>query len=71
METNSRVNVEVLTIMFHAIISALIIMGYIALVALGHDNETMKFGVIGVLGYWFGFTSKSKSGSGTEKDKPK
>lgn len=54
----------------HLIISSLLIIGYIFLAFTGHSDETLKSGLLLVLGYWFGAlanaTKKSPPNNGNE-----
>lgn len=50
---------ETLTLMFHVLISLVLILSYVYLLTTGVDNETLKFAVAGVVGYWFGVTAKT------------
>lgn len=61
---------EKLTLMFHLAISILLIGSYVFLLARGIDSETMKFAVVGVVGYWFGVTAKTGISKTSTKNKP-
>lgn len=68
-----RWNVEVITILLHAVISLCILVGYIYTVAIGKPDETLKTLLIMIGGFWFGVLGKNSvaQGFGRKTDKSK
>lgn len=62
---------EGLTLMFHFALSALLIGGYIYCLIVGVESKTLEYAVIGVIGYWFGVTSKTGISLSSKKEEKK
>jgi len=62
---------DVMAIMFHFIISVVIVGSYVATVVLGKDDATLQNLALLVAGYWFGAVTKVGVDKLTQKGTPK
>lgn len=65
-------DIEVLTLMFHFVISLGVLVAYLYTVVTGHPDETLRDLLMVIGGYWFGMAGKgllTKKGDTTDVSK--
>lgn len=65
----NKLNMEVLTLTSHLVITVILILAYVIALVMGHSDITLQSMVLMAGGFWFGLTAKSGRKQDTKTDK--